>query len=132
MFDLGEIFAVNFLLAVLSIPFLWGLVPRNRFYGFRIPATLRDDRVWYIMNRRVAREMIVAGFALAFSAAMFDRVGLDTAFGRTLLSIVTLMAVTGIMMRAWIAANRLARQKQAPPYWCATLHVTSRSRTGLM
>jgi len=113
-FGLGEIFALNFLLAVLSIPFLWGLVPRNRFYGFRISATLRNDQVWYIMNRRVAREMIVVGFVLAFSTAMFDRVGLDTRFGRTLLSVVTLITVGAIMVRGWVAANRLARQKQSP------------------
>ena len=114
MFDLGTIFAMNALLAVLSIPFLWSLVPRNRFYGFRVPATLRDDRVWYIMNRRVAREMIVAGFALAFSAAMFDRIGLNTAFGRTLLSVVTITALAAITTRGWIAANHLARQNQPP------------------
>ena len=113
MFDLGAIFAVNFLLAVLSIPFLWRLVPRNRFYGFRIPATLRDDNIWYVMNRRVARELIPVGFVLAFLAAMFDGVGLDTSFGRALLAIVTLTAIAAIMVRGWIAANRLARQIQS-------------------
>ena len=93
MFDLGTVFALNLLLAVLSIPFLWNLVPRNRFYGFRVPATLRDDQVWYTMNRRVARAMIPVCSVLALAAAVFERVGLDTPFGRTVLSVITLTAL---------------------------------------
>jgi uncharacterized membrane protein len=98
---------------VLSIPFLWNLVPRNRFYGFRVPATLRNDRVWYAMNRRVARELIPVGFVLAFLAAIFDQVGLNTSFGRALLTIATLIAIGAIMVRGWIAANRMASQMQS-------------------
>ena len=99
LFDLGTVFALNVLLAVLSIPFLWDLVPRNRFYGFRVPATLRDDQVWYTMNRRVARAMVPVGSALALSAAVFERIGLNTSFGRTLLSVVTIAAIGGITLR---------------------------------
>ena len=114
MFDLGTIFALNLLLAVLSIPFLWDLVPRNRFYGFRVPATLRDDQVWYIMNRRVARVMIPVGGVLALAAALFERIGLDTPFARTLLSVVTIVAIGAITLRGWSAANRLKGLKQSP------------------
>ena len=43
---LAEVTAVGVLLAVLSIPPALGWVPRNRVYGFRVPATLRSDAVW--------------------------------------------------------------------------------------
>jgi hypothetical protein len=109
--DLGTIFALNFLLAVLSIPFLWDLVPRNRFYGFRVPATLRDDHVWYTMNRRVARSMIPLCGVLALAAAVFEGIGLNTPFGRNLLAVVTLMAIGAVTFKGWSAANRLARLK---------------------
>jgi uncharacterized membrane protein len=111
LFDLSGIFALNSLLAVLSMPFLWELVPRNRFYGFRVPATLSDDQVWYTMNRRVSREMIIAGFALAFCAAVADLAGLDTPVARALLSIATLTAIATMIAKGWLAANRLARQR---------------------
>ena len=113
MFDLAEIFALNFLLAVLSIPFLWDLVPRNRFYGFRVRATLHDDQVWYSMNRRVARAMIPVCGALALSAGVFRQVGLDSAFGRNLLSVVTLTAIGAVTLKGWSAANRLERLKES-------------------
>jgi SdpI/YfhL protein family len=113
--DLGTIFALNFLLAVLSIPFLWDLVPRNRFYGFRVPATLRDDQVWYTMNRHVARSMIPLCSVLALSAAVFERIGLDTPFGRNLLAVATITAIGAITIWGWSAANRLASVKQSPP-----------------
>jgi uncharacterized membrane protein len=113
LLDLGDIFTVNFLLSALSIPFLWGLVPRNRFYGFRVPATLRDDQVWYTMNRRVARQMIVVGFPLAFAAALFDYAGQDTRVARGLLTVATIVTLATITIRGWIAANRLARQNKS-------------------
>ena len=39
--------------------FRW--VPRNRFYGFRIPSTLRSDSIWYDANVLCARHMIALG-----------------------------------------------------------------------
>jgi hypothetical protein len=44
-FDLATIFSINVLIAVISVPFLWDLAPRNRWLGFRVYATLHDDRV---------------------------------------------------------------------------------------
>jgi len=114
VFDLGTIFAMNFLLAVLSIPFLWNLVPRNRFYGFRVPATLRDDQVWYSMNHRVARVMIPVCGVLALSAVVFRQVGLDSRVGRNFLSVITLAAIGAVTLRGWSEANRLERFKQLP------------------
>jgi hypothetical protein len=65
------------------------------------------------MNRRVARELIPVGFVLAFLAAVFDQVGLNTPFGRALLTVATLMAIAAIMVRGWIAASRMASQLQS-------------------
>ena len=101
MVDLGTIFALNFLLAVLSIPFLWNLVPGNRFYGFRVPATLRDDQIWYSMNRRVARVMIPVCGALALSAVVFRQAGLDSPVGRNVLSVITLAAIGAVTLTGW-------------------------------
>lgn len=52
---------VPFLLVVVSLPLAFGLVPRNRLYGFRIPATMTSDAVWYRANRIFAVAMIAAG-----------------------------------------------------------------------
>ena len=36
--------------AVIAVPLVLRKVPRNRLYGFRTPATLSGDRVWYEAN----------------------------------------------------------------------------------
>ena len=42
--------ALGPILIVLAVPFLFRWVPRNRVFGFRIAATLRNDSVWYDVN----------------------------------------------------------------------------------
>jgi uncharacterized membrane protein len=56
------------LLALLAVPLLRGRVPRNRFYGFRTPKTLSDDRVWYAANRIAGRDLLVAGASISLGA----------------------------------------------------------------
>ncbi len=48
-------------LIVVSLPLAFGLVPRNRMYGFRLPATMTSDAVWYRANRICAIAMIAVG-----------------------------------------------------------------------
>ena len=38
--------ALGPVLILMSIPLLFRWVPRNRLYGFRVAATLRNDAVW--------------------------------------------------------------------------------------
>jgi hypothetical protein len=39
------------LIILASIPLIFGLIPKNRFYGIRTAKTLSDDRTWYSSNR---------------------------------------------------------------------------------
>ncbi len=36
---------------IISIPLVFGLIPRNRWYGIRTSRTLSDDDVWFAANR---------------------------------------------------------------------------------
>ena len=108
---LDDIEIVGIALAVLSVPFLWDLIPRNRFYGFRVPGTLRDDRTWYAINRWAAKRAIMIGAALAIAAWVLDVGGLDTPLARTILSLVMFAALAVFTIRGWIDANRMVRQQ---------------------
>jgi uncharacterized membrane protein len=66
------------LFVVLGVPLMLGKVKRNGFYGARFPATMADDRVWDVVNRKTGF-VFVAGGAVA--------------------GIVDLFAVTGIVAR---------------------------------
>jgi hypothetical protein len=50
-------------IALVSIPLILKLVPRNRFYGFRTQATLASDDIWFRANR-------FAGWALLIAAGV--------------------------------------------------------------
>ena len=56
--------AIGPVLLLFSLPFIFRLVPPNRFFGFRIPATLRDRSVWYDANAMIARHLFVLGVLL--------------------------------------------------------------------
>jgi hypothetical protein len=45
------------LLIVLACPLIFGLVPRNWFYGLRTPYTMASDARWYPQN-------VISGIAL--------------------------------------------------------------------
>lgn len=61
------------LLVALAIPLWLGKVPPNGWYGFRVPSTMRDERLWYKVNRYSAVWMAVAGLATIAAAVGFYR-----------------------------------------------------------
>jgi uncharacterized membrane protein len=67
------------LFVVLGVPLMLGKVKRNSVYGARFPATMADDRVWDVVNRK-SGVLFVAG---------------GTAAG-----VVDLLAVAGMVTRA--------------------------------
>jgi len=56
------------LVAGLAIPLLQGRIPPNRFYGFRTPATLREEWLWYAANRASAKLLLAWGLSCAVVA----------------------------------------------------------------
>ena len=52
------------LLIGLGVPLARRRVPRNRWYGFRLGAALRDDEIWYAVNERSGRHLVVLGLTL--------------------------------------------------------------------
>jgi hypothetical protein len=97
--------ALGPVLILVSIPLLLGWIPRNRFYGFRVAATLRHDGVWYNVNARSARHFFLLGAAM---------VGLGFALPATLhpaiLGTVAVVGLAIVTVVNWRHANRLARQ----------------------
>jgi hypothetical protein len=63
---LVTLLAVTGVFALLAIPLMMRVVPRNRAYGFRTHASLRDDFLWFEANARFGRRLLEAS---AFSAA---------------------------------------------------------------
>jgi uncharacterized membrane protein len=65
------------LFLVLGIPLMLGKVKRNSLYGARFPATMADDRVWDVVNRK-SGVLFVAGGATAGIVDLLAVVGVVT------------------------------------------------------
>jgi SdpI/YfhL protein family len=107
---LNDVAVVGFVLAVASVPFIFGLVPRNRLYGFRVAATLRDDHVWYVTNRRMGREGVMMGLGLWALAEAFERSTLNPETATSVATGLMVVAVVVFIIRGWKFANRVAKQ----------------------
>lgn len=59
---LAAYYAVGSLVVlVLAVPLYLGRVPRNAWYGMRIPKTMASDHAWYLANRYLGRMLLRAG-----------------------------------------------------------------------
>ncbi|MFH0785574.1 MAG: SdpI family protein [Pseudomonadota bacterium] len=47
---------------MIAIPLVLRKVPRNPVYGFRTPATMSDDDIWYSANAHFGRGLIASTF----------------------------------------------------------------------
>ena len=57
-------------IVVVSIPLIFGMVPRNHWYGFRTPKTLSSDTVWYQANRIGGKYFVAASLIQLIAIAI--------------------------------------------------------------
>ncbi len=62
-----------------AAPLIFGLIPRNRFYGVRTSKTLSDDRIWYAVNRAAATAIMLGSGVYGLVAVFepYDRLAPD-------------------------------------------------------
>jgi len=64
---------------IVSVPLLFRLIPRNRFYGIRTKKTLSEDRVWYAVNRLAAAGLMTGSVVYGLVALLvpYNRLASD-------------------------------------------------------
>jgi len=100
--------AIGPLLIVFSIPLMLRWVPRNRFFGFRIPATCRSESVWYDANALCARHMFALGIVLVTLEFL-----LPVSLRVPALRVVAWVGLVAIVVADWRTANVWERQRRA-------------------
>jgi len=99
---------------VVGVPLAGRRIPRNRWYGLRIPATLADDHVWYEANAATGRDLIVVGGVLLVVALALPRMGFtDRPTYAALCGGVFAAGSLVATVRAWRLANRLLREHRS-------------------
>jgi hypothetical protein len=94
MTDRGLLLALycgaSLLLMLLAIPLMRRRVSPNGWYGFRVLATLSDERVWYAVNAHFGRRLLVVGIVIAAaSLLLYPLPSLDlTAYALTVTAVM--------------------------------------------
>ena len=103
------------LLALLGIPLWLRRVPPNWFYGVRFPSTLADESVWYDINARGGRDLVVLG--AFYLVLLIGALTLGSSWNIALRVLVPVgVLVGGLMVESivlGIAASRLLAQRRA-------------------
>ena len=66
--QLTALVASGLFLVGAGVPLMRRIVPPNRWYGVRLRSTLADERIWYAVNERTGRDLIVLGIMVLFVA----------------------------------------------------------------
>lgn len=61
----------NIVLMAIALPLVMHRIKPNRLYGIRTALTLRNETVWYQVNRFWGRGMIASGLAFFLLSALF-------------------------------------------------------------
>lgn len=108
-------FVSGLLLIAAGIPMWLRRVPRNAFYGARFASTMSDDRIWYEINARCGRDLVIIGagyLALLAGAFLFGRswsIALRL-LGPTVVLVIALIVNTIVLSRA---ANRISSERES-------------------
>jgi hypothetical protein len=105
---------VGVLLIALGIPLALGKVGPNPWYGFRLPATLKDRDIWYTVNAQAGRDLVAAGVLLLIVVLIVGRMaGMAPEAAPLVYAIVLLAGAIAGTVRGFRLTSRLARN-QAP------------------
>jgi uncharacterized membrane protein len=101
--------ALGPVLIVASIPLILRWVPQNRVYGFRVPATLRNESVWYDANALFGRHFFLLGSFMILLELVLPLPIRTQA--------LTVTAITGLILVTtmdWRIANRWEIERRRP------------------
>lgn len=90
-------------------PLMRGRIGPNPLYGFRIRATLRDERIWYPVNQRGGRHFVIIG-AVQVALGVLGLIYLGDERLQRDLVIVTLAAIAGGLIYSVAVCVQMAKQ----------------------
>lgn len=101
------------LLAALALPLVLRRVPPNPLYGLRVPATFRDESVWYDANAASGRDLLVLAAVIFLTALVLPATGIgDWGVPIAWIMIAGVGAIL-VAILGWRRANRMLRERRS-------------------
>jgi hypothetical protein len=106
---------IGIVFIALGLPLMRRRVPLNWKYGVRIAATLADESIWYDVNARSGRDLVVLGATLIGAAVVEPVLFASWRPERHVLSLIGILVagVTVLATRAGLHARRLWRVRHS-------------------
>lgn len=105
--------AGDLLIIGLAIPLIRRRVRPNPWYGLRIPATLRDERVWFEANAASGRDFLGLGVAHAAVALGLPLTGISSTTYAVANATLLVVGVLTVAVVGIVRANRLRARGEA-------------------
>jgi uncharacterized membrane protein len=89
---------------ILGLPLLFNKIKPNWLYGFRLPSTVSNEKIWYKVNHFFGRDMIISGIIviqMSFIFMLFNFNLLITEILIILIAVLNISLVT-IIVRAYL------------------------------
>jgi uncharacterized membrane protein len=102
--------AIGPVLILFSLPLIFRWVPPNRYFGLRIPSTLKSRSVWYDANALNGRHLFILGVVLVCLEFVLPR---SIRIGA--LRVIATIGFVTIVVADWRTANRWERERQFMP-----------------
>ena len=100
------------LLVAAGVPLACRRVRPNRWFGLRVPATLKDEEIWFEANARCGRELALAGALLTVAALVLPAALPKPADYALAASAVLTVSTLTVCLRGMLHASRLRKAKQ--------------------
>jgi uncharacterized membrane protein len=106
--------ASGLLVIVFGVPLWMRRVPPNGFYGLRVPATFKDEQVWYDANAASGRDLVVFGLAIIAAALVPPALGWSDESYQLAWGMTVALGAIVLTMIGWARANRMLRERKHP------------------
>jgi uncharacterized membrane protein len=100
------------LLIIIAIPLYLRMIKPNSFYGLRVPATFKDEEVWYEANAYSGRDIIIMGIVqMLFAVLLYLVPSISKTIYTLINTSVVLIGTVVITALGWRRANALLKNK---------------------
>jgi uncharacterized membrane protein len=106
--------AGGMLLLVVGVPLARRAIGPNRWYGYRIQATLENERVWYGVNAQTGRHLVVIG-ALLILCGLVGLGALNAPRQQEMLVAICVVILVLGLGYSIVSGYRTAREMPSPP-----------------
>lgn len=102
---------VGVLLIAIGVPMILRRVPPNPIYGLRVPATFKDEQVWYDANAASGRDCVVLGIVSVLFALVPPALGWNGESHLIGWAVVVSVGALAMAVVGWRRANRMLRAR---------------------